>query len=61
MFYQKQVQAVGIAMELLEFFTPEPKSREGIEEESESDDHDDAGEATLQDAVTRSGWAVTRP
>ena len=55
-------------MEPLEFVTPEPTSREGIAEESESDDQeridddDGAGEATLQEAVTRSGQgAVTRP
>ena len=56
MFCKKQVQAVDIAMEPLEFVTPEPKSREDIAEESESDDHeriddnDGAGEATLQEA-----------
>jgi hypothetical protein len=68
MFFQQQVQQVDITVEPLEFVTPDSKSREGTEEESESDnktddinDDDGAGRVTLQDVVTRSGHKVSKP
>jgi hypothetical protein len=69
MFFQKQaLTAVDLAVEPMEFVTPKAKSREGATEDNavaceveQVDDDDGAGQATLQEAVTRSGRTASKP
>jgi hypothetical protein len=65
---QKAVQNIDMAMVPLEFATPDSKSREGFGNDTESDtepeqtdDDDGAGQACIDDSVTRTGRPVNRP
>jgi hypothetical protein len=77
MFYQNELPAVDLAIDPMEFVTPDSGVKEGsddeeceVESENESeneneleriDDDDGGGKATLQEAVTRSGRVSYKP